>query len=254
MEARGLSAVATAWSKKVINANKQSKRRRRPGKNANSSRKTVCRGCGKYHETQFLSLLCAPNYSLKASWCAEQLFKTFEKIPHWPRRSTVLSDISGKISISEVSYRILFSVVFFYALFYLHGVIHDQSCTMTFQLALVHSSRPQTNTTGILPRMTRAQCQKVQSDLLYTRASKHSIDRPISAAKLCVFDSVTQISTYLKRSKIMRLFDDACIQPSISSPASQSRILMGQSTRQQHSTKFRWLHSGETPGLTPYIW
>jgi hypothetical protein len=84
--------------------------------------------------------------------------------------------------------------------------------------------------------MTRAQCQKVQSDLLYTRASKHSIHRPISAEKLCVFDSVTQISTYLKRSKIMRLFDDACIQPSISSPASQSRILMGQLTRPQRST------------------
>ena len=187
------------------------------------------------------------NYSLKASWCAEQLFKPFEKIP---RRSTVLSDIPGKISISEVSYRILFSVVFFYVLFYLHGVIHDQSCTITFQLALVHSSRPQTNTTGILPRMTRAQCQKVQSDLLYTRASKHSIDRPISAAKLYVFNSVTQISTYLRRSKNneairWRLHPTKYLFASFAVKDTDGTI---DPTATFHTS--RSLHSGETPEST----
>ena len=56
MKARGLrygrGMKQEGNGKQRIYANKQSKRHDRPGENSISSRKTVCRGCGQYHETQ----------------------------------------------------------------------------------------------------------------------------------------------------------------------------------------------------------
>ena len=91
--------------------------------------------------------------------------------------------------------------------------------------------------------MTRTQCQKVQSDLIYTRASNRSIRRQYPLKNSAILDSGTiihmfneiaritsnplrtaascwqvitkfrfknmKISTYLKMSRIMRLFDVA---------------------------------------------
>ena len=152
MEARGLNDGRNGMKqegsgKQGVYANKQLKRRGRPGENStSSSRKTVCRGCGQFHNTQ----TCFYLFPERApEWFSgnEQVRKAVEQNL---RENTSLADEVNRMKKRR-------------------------------QTKYYNSQRR----SRIESRLTRTQCRKVQSDLLHMGIQKRSIYRSISAEKLC---------------------------------------------------------------------